>query len=73
MSSQLTEEAKKLTVEERILLVEEIWNSIAEANECFELTEAQRHELDRRVKSFSVNPSRGRSWEEIKTEFLNSK
>ncbi len=73
MSSQLTEEAKKLTVEERIRLVDEIWNSIAEANECFELTEAQRHELDRRVEGFSVNPSRGRSWDEIKTEFLISK
>ncbi len=70
MTSQLTEEAKKLTVEERIQLVEEIWNSIAETNENIELTEAQRRELDRRVKGFSVNPSRGRSWEEIKTELF---
>jgi len=30
MTSNLTEEAKKLPVDERIALVEEIWDSIAE-------------------------------------------
>ena len=73
MSSHLTEEAKKLSIAERIDLVEEIWNSIAEENGCFELTQAQTRELDRRLESFRVDPSQGRTWEEIKTEFLNSK
>ncbi len=73
MSSKLTEEAKKLSIAERINLVEEIWDSIAEENGCFELSEAQKQELDRRLESFRVNPSRGRTWEEIKSEFLNSK
>ncbi len=73
MSSNLTEEAKKLSVAERIALVEEIWDSIAEENGCFELTEAQQQELDRRLESFRGNPSQGRTWEEIKTDFLNSK
>jgi putative addiction module component (TIGR02574 family) len=73
MSSNLTEEAKKLSIAERISLVEEIWDSIAQENGCFELSEAQRIELDRRLESFRANPSRGRTWEEIKSEFLNSK
>ena len=73
MSSNLTKEAKKLSVAERILLVEEIWDSIAEDNGCFELSEAQKQELDRRLESFRLNPLQGRTWEEIKTEFLNSK
>ena len=73
MSSHLTEEAKKLPVEERIALVEEIWDSIAEDNGCFELTDAQKQELDRRIQSFQQNPQAGRSWEDIKSEFLNSK
>ena len=73
MSSNLTEEAKKLSIADRINLVEEIWDSIAEENGCFELTEAQKQELDRRLESFRANPSRGRTWEEIKSEFLNSK
>lgn len=73
MPSNLTEEAKKLSIAERILLVEEIWDSIAEDNGCFDLTDAQKQELDRRLESFRANPSRGRTWEQIKTEFLNSK
>ena len=73
MSSNLTEEAKKLSIPERLALVEEIWDSIAEDNEYFELTEEQRQELDRRLDSFRTNPSQGRTWEEIKAEFLNSK
>jgi putative addiction module component (TIGR02574 family) len=72
MSSNLTEEARKLSIEERITLVEEIWDSIAEDGGCFELTEAQKRELDRRIESFRANPSQGRTWEEIKSEFLNS-
>lgn len=73
MSSTLTEAARKLSISERITLVEEIWDSIAEDNGCFELTEAQKRELDRRIESFRTNPSQGRTWEEIRLEFLNSK
>jgi putative addiction module component (TIGR02574 family) len=73
MSSNLTDEAKKLSVSERIVLVEEIWDSIAEDNGCFELTEPQKEELDRRLASSHANPSLGRTWDEIKAEFLNSK
>ena len=73
MSSNLTDEAKKLSVAERIVLVEEIWDSIAEDNGCFELSESQKEEIDRRLASFQADPSQGRSWDEIKAEFLNSK
>ena len=52
MSSNLTEQVKKLSIPERLALVEEIWDSIAEDNGCFELTEAQKQELDRRIESF---------------------
>jgi putative addiction module component (TIGR02574 family) len=73
MSSNLSEEAKKLSIPERLALVEEIWNSIAEDNGYFELSDEQRQELDRRFESFRANPSQGRTWEEIKAEFLESK
>ncbi|HET6974965.1 MAG TPA: addiction module protein [Pyrinomonadaceae bacterium] len=73
MSSNLTEEAKKLPVEERIALVEEIWDSIADDNGYIELTDAQKQELDRRIQSFQENPHAARNWEDIKSEFINSK
>lgn len=71
MSSNLSQQAKKLSVQERIALVEEILDSIAEDSGCFELTEAQKQELDRRIESFRANPSQGRTWEEIKRDFTS--
>lgn len=73
MPSELTEAAKKLSIADRILLVEEIWDTIAEENQAFELTEAQREEIDRRLASVRANPGQGRTWDEIKAEFMKSR
>ena len=72
MQSELTEQAKKLSISDRILLVEEIWDTIAEENKAFELTDAQKRELDRRLESVRTNPGQGRTWDEIKAEFMKS-
>jgi putative addiction module component (TIGR02574 family) len=61
-----TSEIKKLSVAERILIVEEIWDSIAAEQESVQLTEAQKTELDRRITSCDSSPDEGQSWEEIK-------
>jgi putative addiction module component (TIGR02574 family) len=50
MQTELTEQAKKLSIPDRILLVEEIWDTIAEENQAFELTHSQKRELDRRLE-----------------------
>ncbi|HEY4424454.1 MAG TPA: addiction module protein [Pyrinomonadaceae bacterium] len=73
MSKDLIEQAKKLSVSDRIRLVEEIWDTIAEENEAFELTDAQKRELDKRVEWVRNNPGQGRTWDEIKAEFLESR
>ena len=52
-----------LSVEERISLVEEIWDSIAEDTP---LTEAQRLELDRRLHDHETNPDDVVPWEVVK-------
>lgn len=70
MESKIRYHIKKLSVSERILLAEEIWDSIAEENQSFELTQTQKEELERRSESFKTNPKLGRTWEEIKAEFL---
>jgi putative addiction module component (TIGR02574 family) len=73
MQNELTEAAKKLSIPDRILLVEEIWDTIAEENQAFELTHSQRRELDRRLESAKNNPGQGRTWDEIKGEFMKSR
>ena len=70
---ELTEQAKNLSIPERIRLVEEIWDTIAEENEAFALTDAQKLELDRRLELARSNPCRGRTWDEIRSEFMKSR
>jgi len=70
---ELTKQAKNLSIPDRIRLVEEIWDTIAEENEAFQLTDAQKRELDRRLELAKENPRQGRTWDEIKAEFTNSR
>ena len=55
----------ELSVAERILLVEDIWDSIAEAPEALPLTASQKEELDRRLAAFHQNPGAGSPWHEV--------
>ncbi len=56
----------KLTVSERIQLAEDIWDSIAALPESVELTDAQRHELDRRLAEYHQNPHTAAPWAEVR-------
>jgi putative addiction module component (TIGR02574 family) len=56
----------QLSVAQRILLVEEIWDSIAAEEAEIPLTEAQRQDLQRRIAAYEANPKAGSSWEEVK-------
>ena len=55
---------ERLSVAERLLLVEELWDSIAAATP---LTDAQRAELDRRLADHEANPDDVVSWEEVQS------
>jgi putative addiction module component (TIGR02574 family) len=57
---------EQLSVAERILLVEEIWDSIAAEVEEVPVTEAQKQDLERRLAAYQQNPNAGSSWEEVK-------
>jgi putative addiction module component (TIGR02574 family) len=56
----------QLSVAERILLVEEIWDSIAAETKKAPLTEAQKEDLQRRLAAYEANPKAGSTWEEVK-------
>lgn len=62
----------QMSVAERILLVEEIWDSIAVEEAELPLTESQRQDLQRRIAAYEANPKAGSSWEEVKAR-LRSK
>ncbi len=54
-----------LSIAERIQLVEDIWDSIAEVPDSLGLTEEQKTELDRRLDSYHQDPTSGSPWEEV--------
>jgi len=63
----------ELPVEERLELVGDIWDSIAQVPGAVELTEAQRAELDRRLEAYRRDPKAGSPWAEVKARILNSR
>jgi putative addiction module component (TIGR02574 family) len=56
----------QLAVEDRLALVEELWDSIAADTTAVPLTEAQKAELDRRIAEHEANPDDIVSWQEIR-------
>ncbi len=55
-----------LPVDERIQLVEDVWDSIAAIPDAVPLTDAQRDELDRRLDAYHADPQPGSPWDEVK-------
>ncbi|OKH40074.1 hypothetical protein NIES2119_03760 [[Phormidium ambiguum] IAM M-71] len=59
-------EITALSIEDRIDLVQAIWDSIAAEQAYPDLTEAQQQEIDRRIADHEANPDNVLTWEEIK-------
>lgn len=51
---------RELPLEERIRLVEDLWDSIAADQKALPLTAEQKAELDRRLDAYAVDQDRGR-------------
>ena len=73
ISQATIEEIKKMNISEKILIVEDIWDSIVAEEDYPELTNEQYTELNRRIDSFYANPEQGRTWNEIKNDFWKQK
>ena len=68
MNSSLRDEILKLPLAERIQLVDDIWDSVIAQAEALELTDAQRAELERRLRKAERDPSGGVAWEDLEAE-----
>ncbi len=62
------DEIKQLDITERILLVEEIWDSIAKEQENVGLSEYEKEVLDARLASLEEDANTLMLWDEIKTK-----
>jgi len=62
---KLLEDIHLLSVAERVQLVEDIWDSLLEAQAELPITAAQRAELDRRLDAHESDPGEARLWDEV--------
>ena len=60
----------RFSVENRLALVQEIWDSIAADVAQAPLTEAQQREVDRRLAAHRANPEAAVPWEQVEAEAL---
>jgi putative addiction module component (TIGR02574 family) len=68
------EALRRLSVPERLQLVEDLWDSIAEEapDEALPVTPELAAELDRRLAEHEANPERAVSWEVARARLLGS-
>ncbi len=74
MQNALLSEINSLSVTERILLVEDIWDHLIDTDDfTCELSESQRNELDHRITKYRDQPDAGRYWSDVKEGYLSNK
>ena len=66
-------EINKLSTPEKILLVEDLWDSIASDESAVPVPESHMEELDRRLKRYGSSPGNLLSLEELRTRIEKMK
>ena len=66
MSSNYPRDVKLMSVAERLALLEQVWDSLQDAETVPLLTPEQEAELDRRVAEHQAHPEDAIPWEEVR-------
>ncbi len=65
-------EIERLSVAERLELIDEIWDSIAETPDALPLTEEHKPMLDERLTAMEQNPQEGMTWAQVKANLTKN-
>lgn len=63
---------QELTNSEKILLAEDLWDSVASNKQLFPITEEQKIILDKRLEKYSYDQDSGDSWLNVKNRISNT-
>jgi putative addiction module component (TIGR02574 family) len=66
MGSFAKKDILDLSVSERIQLVQDIWDSIAQVPESVSLTEEEKAEIDNRLDAYHKDPKAGSPWSVVR-------
>jgi putative addiction module component (TIGR02574 family) len=68
---EIKEEIAKLGLAEKLLLVEDVWDSIAEGNAQLPMPEWQKMELDKRYRAYQEGRLALHGWKAVHEELRN--
>jgi len=63
-------ELRKLSNSEKLLLINELWDSLSSQEDVLPVPESHKKILDERLKEHEANPEQGSTWEEVKSRIL---
>ncbi len=66
MSTFAGKDILDLSVSERIQLVQDIWDSVAQVPESLALTDEEKAEIDRRLDAYHKDPNAGSPWSVVR-------
>ena len=66
----LRDQILNLSAADRLVLADEIWESLPDDAPHPPLSDSHRQELERRLAAQKANPAPGESWETVKREIL---
>ncbi len=67
-SDAIIQEINKLNLSEKLLLIEDVWDSIAQSNSELPMPEWQKQELDKRYKEYKAGTQNLHDWQSIHEE-----
>ncbi|MDZ7773403.1 MAG: addiction module protein [Balneolaceae bacterium] len=70
MDEALAKQLSELNKSEKLLVVEALWDSIASEPNDVPLPDHHKSILEERLKSFQEDKKRGKSWDEIRDQYL---
>ncbi|RJP34381.1 MAG: cysteine methyltransferase [Candidatus Omnitrophota bacterium] len=70
MQQTLIKEISKLSQNEKLLLVEAIWDSIAEAEGEVEIPDHHKEIIANRLETLDQDKEQSTSWDELRTKYL---
>ncbi len=63
---------QELTNSEKILLAEDLWDSVASNEQLIPITEDQKTILDKRLAKYSLDQNSGDSWQNVRNRISNT-
>ncbi len=71
MRTITADEIEEMPIQQKIQLVEDVWDSIAKIPENVGIPQWHKQELETRLQAYHQNPKEGSSWDDVKKRIID--